>query len=136
MKAVPYLTFAGNAREAMIFYKNCVGGNLELQKIGDSPLGKNMPRKMKKAILHASLTKKELCIMASDMVGENGLTKGNSVSIMLDCRSEKEIKLFYKKLSAGGKQTHPLETTFFGSLLGELEDKYGNTWLLHYKKEY
>jgi PhnB protein len=133
MRTVPYLTFAGNAREGMLFYKKCLGGKLVFQKIAKTPLAKQMPAKMKTMILHASLTKKDMVIMASDMVGEKGLTKGNSVSIMLDCDSEKELKSVYKKLSQGGKQTHPVEITFFGSLLGGLTDKYGNTWLLHYK---
>lgn len=135
MRTVPYLTFAGNARQGMLFYKKCLGGKLELQAIGDSPLAEQMPAKMKRCILHASLTKNNLTIMASDMVGENGLMNGNSMSIMLDCGSEKEIKSIYKKLSQGGKQTHPLEKTFFGSLLGDLIDKYGNRWMLHYKKQ-
>jgi PhnB protein len=134
MRTVPYLTFAGNAREAMIFYRKCIGGKLEIRAIGQSPLANQMPVKMKKYILHSSLVKKEFAIMASDMVGENGLAKGNSVSILLNCDSEKEIKNIYKKLAQGGKQTHPIETTFFGSLLGDLVDKYGNTWLLHFKK--
>lgn len=102
-----------------------------MQTIGQSPLAKQMPAKMKNCILHSSLVKKEFMIMASDMVSEQGLAKGNSVSIMLDCESEKELKSVYQKLSQGGKQTHPIEKTFFGSLLGDLIDKYGNTWLLH-----
>lgn len=136
MRAVPYLTFAGNAKEAMLFYKKCLGGKLELQKVGDSPLAKQMPAKMKNCILHATLTKKECVIMATDLIDEGGSKKGNTVSIMLDCSNEKEIKSIYKKLSQGGNQTHPIETTFFDALLGSLIDKYGNTWLLHYKKEY
>jgi PhnB protein len=133
MRSVPYLTFAGNAREAMLFYKKCLGGTLQMQTIGDSPLATQMSAKMKKCILHSSLVKKGFAIMATDMVSEQGLKKGNSVSMMLDCESEKELKSIYKKLSLGGKQIHPIETTFFGSLLGDLVDKYGNTWLLHYK---
>lgn len=133
MRSVPYLTFAGNAKEAMTFYHKCLGGKLQIQKIGDSPLGKNMPKKMKGAVLHASLAKKNMIILATDMVGENGLQKGNSFSIMLNCESESEIRNIYKKLSRGGKQTHPVKRTFFGSLIGDLIDKYGNTWILHYK---
>jgi PhnB protein len=134
MRTVPYLTFAGNAREAMIFYQKCLGGKLKFQKLGDSPLGKSMNVKMKNTILHASLVKRDLVIFASDMVGENGLSKGNSVSLMLNYESEKEMRTIYKKLSRGGKQTHQIETTFFGSFLGDLTDKYGINWILHYKK--
>jgi PhnB protein len=70
--------------------------------------------------------------MASDMVSEHGLLKGNAVSLMLNCSSEDEINTFYANLSKGGKATHPLENSFWGALFGDLTDKYGNHWLLHY----
>ena len=129
-----YLTFNGNCRDAMTFYKECLGGELFLQTIGESPLAEKMPAPMKDCILHSTLTKGALVIMASDMVGENGLMIGNNVSLMLNCGSEQEIKTFYEKLSVGGKATHPLENTFWGALFGGLTDKFGNLWLLQFDK--
>ena len=52
-----YLTFSGNCREAMNFYKSCLGGELTLQTIGESPLGDKMPPQMKDSILHSTLIK-------------------------------------------------------------------------------
>ncbi|MFI5217933.1 MAG: VOC family protein [Bacteroidia bacterium] len=129
-----YLTFNGNCREAMKFYKECLGGELSLQTIGESPMADKMPPQMKEYILHSTLTKGALILMASDMVSEEGLKKGNGVSLMLNCSSEQEINASYKKLSSGGKATHPLENTFWGALFGDLTDKYGNHWLLHFDK--
>ena len=128
-----YLTFNGNCREAMTFYKECLGGELVLQTIGESPMADKMPPQMKKSILHSTLTRGDLVLMGSDMVDENGLVKGNSVSLMLNCGSEKEIKSCYKNLSKGGTATHPLENTFWGALFGDLVDRFGNHWLLHYQ---
>lgn len=130
-----YLTFNGNCREAMIFYKNCLGGKLTLQTIGNSPLAAKMPPQMKESIVHATLSKGDLVLMASDMVGEKGLLKGNAVSLMLNCKTEKEIKKYYTKLSVGGHATHPLQISFWGALFGELTDKFGNQWLLHFDKK-
>jgi PhnB protein len=127
-----YLTFNGNCREAMNFYKKCLGGELVLQTIGESPMADKMPSKMKESILHSKLTKGDLILMASDMVGENGLIKGNAVSLMLNCNSEEEIKTYYVNLSADGQATHPLEISFWGALFGDLTDKFGNHWLLHF----
>jgi PhnB protein len=42
-----YLTFNGNCREAMNFYKDCLGGELNLQTIAESPLADKMPAQMK-----------------------------------------------------------------------------------------
>jgi PhnB protein len=127
-----YLTFNGNCREAMIFYKQCFGGELIFQTVGESPMSEKMPRKMRDYILHSTLTNGRILLMGSDMVGENGLFKGNAVSLVLNCTSEKEIKGCYKKLSAGGQAKHPLEDTFWGALFGNLTDKFGNHWILNY----
>lgn len=127
-----YLTFNGNCREAMTFYKECLGGELMLQTIGDSPLAEQMPPQMKQSILHSTLVHGGLIIMASDMAGEQGIIRGNSVSLMLNCSSEEEVRTYYAKLSEGGQATHPLENTFWGALFGDLVDKFGNPWLLHY----
>jgi PhnB protein len=130
-----YLTFNGNCRDAMIFYKKCLGGELVLQTIGESPMADKMPAKMKQCILHSSLTNGALVVMATDCVPENGLIKGNAVSLCLNCSSEQEIKTCYKKLSEGGTVTAPLQSTFWGALFGGRTDKYGNHWLLNYQQE-
>ena len=129
-----YLTFSGNCREAMTFYKECLGGELILQTVGESPIAEKMPAKMKECILHSTLTKGALLLMGSDMVSEDGLLRGNSVSLMLNCSSEEEIKTCFEKLSSGGKKDHPLENSFWGALFGDLTDKFGNHWLLHFDK--
>lgn len=127
-----YLTFNGNCREAMSFYQHCLGGELVFQSIGDSPLSDKMPDEMKKNIVHSSLVHEGIVIMGTDMVWEKGLIKGNSVSLMLDCSSEEETRNYYSKLSEGGNATHPLHVSFWGALFGDLTDKFGNQWLLHF----
>lgn len=129
-----YLTFNGNCREAMTFYQACLGGQLKFQTIGESPLSDKMPKKMKNSILHATLSKGNMLLMASDIVNENGLLKGNSISLTLHCKTEKEIKRCYAKLSENGIANHQLETTFWGALFGNLTDKFGNHWILNYNK--
>ena len=129
-----YLTFNGNCREAMTFYKNCLDGELYFQTIGESPLAEQMPQRMKDYILHATLTNGNLILMGSDMVSETGFIRGNAVSLMLNCSSEQELRHFYGKLSSDGQATHPLEDTFWNALFGGLMDKFGNHWLLNFDK--
>jgi PhnB protein len=134
MQINTYLTFNGNCREAMNFYNDCLEGELKFQTIGESPLADKMPAQMKAYILHSTLTKGALVLMGSDMVSNAGLQKGNAVSLMLACDSEESIKDYYTKLSAGGQEDHQLEHTFFGSIMGDLTDKFGNHWLLNFDK--
>lgn len=131
---IAYLTFMGNCREAMTFYQQCLGGKLYLQTVGDSPMGENLPQWMKECILHATLTNKGIVLMATDMVEEAGLLRGNAVSLMLECNSEAEIRDYYEKLSEKGKQTYPLEITEGGALFGGVTDKFGTQWLFQYKE--
>jgi PhnB protein len=131
MQLISYLTFGGNCGEAMKFYHKCLGGELKLQTIGKSPLSKKMPAKMKKAILQASLKNKNFFVMGSDLVGDAGLKKGNSVSLMLDVKTEKDMRILFQKLSAGGHVCHPVEKTFFGEFVCDFEDKFGINWIIH-----
>lgn len=128
-----YLTFNGNCREAMLFYRECLGGELSFQTIGESLLSDDMPPTMRNTILHATLKKDNFMIMATDMVGDEGLIKGNAVSLMLHCASEKEARDRYVKLSRGGRQVQPLEINFWGALFGNLTDRFGNHWVLNYQ---
>jgi len=129
-----YLSFKGNCREAMTFYKECLGGELSFQTIGESLMAEKMPRQMKDCILHSELRNGVLLLLGSDMIGEQGLIQGNAVSLCVNCGSEEQIRNYYRKLSSGGQATHPLEDTFWGSLFGGLTDKFGNHWLLNYSK--
>lgn len=119
----------------MEFYHQCMGGDLRLQTLGESPVLPQLPDSMKGAILHAELKCRHFVLMGSDMVHDERLVKGNAMSIVLHCTSEQEIRDCYNKLSRGGKQTHPLKITFWGTLFGGITDKYGNHWLLNYSKD-
>lgn len=135
MNIYAYLTFNGNCREAMNFYQQCIGGTLQLQTVGETPLAAQLPGQMKNCILHATLKNGALLLMGSDMVSDNGLQRGNAVSLCLLCSSEEELRTRYARLSENGMATHPVEKTFWGALLGGLTDRYGNTWLLNYEPE-
>ncbi len=103
-----------------------------MQTVGESPMAEKMPPRMQDTILHASLTKDAFVLMGSDMVGEQGLIQGNAVSLMLNCSSEAEIRTLFTVLSAGGRANHELEHTFWGAIFGDLTDRFGNHWLLHF----
>jgi PhnB protein len=128
-----YLTLNGNCREAMTFYKECLGGELTMQAVEDSPIASQMPAHTLKQILHASLVKDGLVIMASEMAREKPVN-GNTISLCLQCSSEEEIQTYFTKLSSGGKIIDSLKEQFWGSKYGELKDKFGINWVLNYDK--
>ncbi|NML39678.1 VOC family protein [Chitinophaga sp. G-6-1-13] len=125
-----YLTFNGNCREAMSFYRECLGGDLSFRTAGEAEGGAVLPEPFRSAVVQATLVSGALVLTGSDMVGEEGLIKGNAVSLLLHCHGEKETRDCYRKLAAGGVASHPLRDTIAGGLFGVLTDKYGHHWLL------
>jgi PhnB protein len=130
-----YLRFNGNCSKAMNFYKDCLGGELTMQKVGESPMAGNMPQQMQDKIMHASLKNDGFIIMGSDLCDESGVVRGNDISLLLDCDSEAQVRSFYERLGEGGKKTHPLEKTFWNALFGDLTDKFGINWMFNYQLE-
>ena len=128
----PYLTFSGNCREAMNFYKECLGGELTMIVVGESPVANQVPAAMKDKLLHSSLKTAGLEIMATDMQPET-LNEGNAVHLCLVCKTEDETKSLFEKLSAGGKVKQPLHEMFFG-LIGTFTDKFGKSWIVECDK--
>jgi len=126
----PYLTFNGNCREAMTFYQECLGGDLDLQSIADSPMAEQLPRKMRECILHATLTSDHIMLMGSDITPDI-LTKGNANSMILTFNSEDETRRVYATLAKDSEASQPLQLTFHGALFGHLTDKFGNHWLFN-----
>ena len=130
-----YINFEGNCREVMTFYKDCFGGELNMQTVEGSPIEAQCPASIKHQILHATLAKDELVLMGSDMQEPGGnFTKGNNIALSLSCSSEQEIKTFFSNLSEGGKITHALMESFWGATFGVLTDKFGIRWMLNYDK--
>ena len=131
-QSIVYLNFNGNCKEAMNFYKDCLGGQLTLQTIGDSPMAQYMTNEPKHKILHSVLVNGNATIMASDMVHGDKAINENGYSICLVCESETEINNVFDKLSEGGKVIEKITTTPWGALFAMLTDKYGKNWMFNY----
>jgi PhnB protein len=130
---VPYLMFDGNCREAMNFYRDCLGGDVGLKTIGESPMKDNMPAEKHEQIMHASLVKNgQVVLFASDLMGAEALAHGNDITLCLNCTSEEEIQTTFRNLAAGGKITHELKKEFWGDTFGMLTDKFGLNWMFNY----
>jgi PhnB protein len=126
----PYLNFNGRCREAMTFYHQCLGGELTMQKVSESPMAAQLGSELGAHILHSTLTNDNIILMGSDMMGAN-LVNGNSITLLLQCSNDKEITHFFERLSINGQVKTPLHQSFWGGTYGELVDKYGLLWMLN-----
>lgn len=131
-KLVPYLNFSGKCKEAMTFYKEVFGGDLDIMLAKDTPAAQGMPPEMHDMVMHSSLTAGDLVINASDMMREQP-SEGNTYRLALHGDSEAEIRILYAKLSDGGKVIDGLQETFWG-VFGTLQDRFGKLWMCNYTK--
>jgi PhnB protein len=123
-----YINFRdNNCREAMNFYKECLGGELSLIVVKESPMKDMFPPQLQDIILHADLTKGDLTLLGSDMPNDDITSDSDPVSLTLTCDSKAEASAMFDKLSAGGKIVHPM-STFFAGTMGNIIDKFGSRW--------
>lgn len=130
----PYINFNGRCKDAMLFYRSCLGGELQMQKISESPMAMQIPSAKAGYILHASLNTEQIQLMASDVNSEPFIA-GNNIQLSLECGTMKELENCFTSLKKGGKEITGLHQTFWGSYYGELQDPFGIRWMLHFSKK-
>jgi PhnB protein len=125
----PYITFGEDAREAMTFYQQVLGGTLELHTFGeygasDAPFAD--------LVMHALLeTEDGLTLMASDGPPGMDRTVGNNITISLSGDDDALLRERFAKLAEGGSVDIPLEKQMWGDVFGQLTDRFGIGWLVN-----
>jgi PhnB protein len=133
-KLSPYLLFDGKCREAMEFYHSCLGGDLRLTRVKDSPAKDQMPAFQQEKVVNAYLSAGQVEISASDWLMPNQTpVRGNTVCMYLNCGSYEELKAHFDKLSHNAEVTDPLKDVFFG-YYGALNDQFGVRWMFQANK--
>lgn len=130
----PYLTFSGQCREAMTYYQQCFGGDLQLQTVAESPVASQCPPDISHHIMHSMLTNGNLTIMASDMHRE-AIVNGNTITLVLQGLDESDARRLFGQLSDRGQVIEPLHESFWGALFGVAEDRFGMRWLFNVERQ-
>lgn len=129
----PYIFFPGNCEEAINFYKESFGGELtSFQRFGDASMPVEDDYKDK--VMHAELSFNNTSIMFSDGAPHKGVTAGDNVHLNLSFTDESEMRAIWDKLGDGGSIHMELQDTFWGSVFGQLEDKFGIRWMFNCPK--
>lgn len=101
----PYLSFNGQAAEALAFYADAFKGEiLHSQTFGESEMSAQVAEDWKDKIIHAAFQAGNLRFMVSDtMSADQKLKSGDQLSLALNFTSEQDIEETFAKLSKGGK---------------------------------
>jgi PhnB protein len=124
----PYVSFDGNARQAMEFYKGVFGGDLTVNTFGEFG-APDTPDADK--VMHSQLESPGgFTLMGSDTPSGMQRNPGDTITISLSGTDADELRGYWEKLSAGGTVTMPLEKQMWGDEFGMCVDRFGVPWMV------
>ncbi len=129
-KLNPYISFKGNAKEAMEFYQSVFGGALTMStyKDGGIPHDPSEDNKLMHAMLESDTS---ITIMGADTPDSMEYTPGKNISISLSGENEEELRRYWEKLSSDATIREPLTKAPWGDTFGMLTDKFGIEWMVN-----
>ncbi|MCW2770685.1 MAG: Glyoxalase/bleomycin resistance protein/dioxygenase [Aeromicrobium sp.] len=126
----PYITFEGQAAEAMQFYQSVLGG--ELTSSTFSEFGMTPDPAYADKIMHSQLeTEDGLVLMGADLPPGMPYKPGMTISISLSGDDEATLRSWFDGLSAGGTIAQAFEPAPWGDTFGMFTDKFGIDWLVN-----
>lgn len=125
----PYISFRDDARQALEFYQDVFGGNLNVNTFGqygdaNAPGADN--------VMHGQLdTDNGFTLMAADTPPGMDFNEGvGTITISLSGDDEQELRGYWDKLSESGTVTMPFEKQMWGDLFGMCTDQFGVPWMV------
>ncbi|KFB68208.1 VOC family protein [Candidatus Accumulibacter vicinus] len=130
MPIQPYLFFDGRCEEAIGFYRQALGAELEmLMHYREAP--EKCPGMLEgydDKVMHSCLRVGEATLMmADDCIGHPNF---QGFSLSLQAANEAEARRRFDALVAGGKVVMPLGKTFFSPCFGMVADRFGVSWMV------
>lgn len=126
---IPYITFAGNCKDALAFYQNAFKSEVKMSQ----PYGEYIPDEIEAPpanlstwILHAEM---EICgtnFWFADEV-QQGST-GSMIKLTVAVPSAQEANSIFERLREGGYVTLPPVKTFYSTFHAALTDRFGISW--------
>ncbi|MET9502895.1 VOC family protein [Streptomyces sp. NPDC006259] len=125
----PYISFGGNARQAMEFYQDVFGGTLALNTYGEA--GRQGTPEAEQ-IMHGMLeTANGFTLMGADAPPGTQVTPGDNFSVSLSGDDAAELRGYWERLSADGSVSVPLERQMWGDVFGMCTDRFGIPWMVN-----
>lgn len=114
----------------MEFYKTVFGGTLTMTTFKNG--GVPCDPKEENNIMHAQLSgDNDILFMAADTPSGMEYVPGKNISMSLSGEDEKQLKIYWEKLSLGAIVEQPLTKAPWGDTFGMLTDKFGIHWMVN-----
>lgn len=129
MSFSPYLSFNGQAREALTAYAQIFGAtDLQLMAFSEAPPG-TAPAGAEDLIMHGQFSAGGSTLMAADMPGNPSDGMASPSVFHGAANAETAVRVF-AALSEGGQIILPLGQTFWSPCFGMLKDRFGTSWMI------
>ncbi len=133
MKLCPYLTFKDNAREAMEFYAQALGGEVAMHlTFAAMPEEEraNLPEEAHGLTAHIAVQFGDQTLMASDHPwGDPPAPAG--FSVQTEWPTVAEAKAAFEQIGEGGEIQMPFGPTSWAVGFGLVRDRYGVSWIFN-----
>lgn len=128
----PYLFYGGRCEEAIAFYRQTLGAQVEmLMRHSESPdphpPGMLAPG-FEQKVMHATIRIGGAVLMLSDGCDDQSRFDGFRLSLALP--TEAEAQRAFAGLAAGGQVQLPLGKTFWSPCFGMVTDRFGVGWMV------
>ena len=133
MRAVAYLQFDGNAKEAMEFYQKALNADkVSFLTYGQTP-NLDLSSKEKEMIMECYIEFSGNVLMLSDVLPSmqqtvGKIVRGNNVLLNVTGADEETNKRYCNNLLEGGQLIMPISNVPWSKSFGMLIDKFGVTW--------
>ncbi len=130
LNLTPFLLFDGNCAEAMAFYHSCLGGELTLTRLRDTPMKDTVVTEHHDKVVYAHLQSRAMEFSATDwMHATRNWTQGNTVALYVTSDALSDLREIFDKLSVGADHDllDELQDLPFGTY-GHLADRFGVHW--------
>jgi PhnB protein len=122
----------------MTFYQKCLGGELTLTKLGDTPMKAQFPQEKHNRIINAYLKSGAIEISATDWMASPVFEpkQGNMSAIFVTGGAYDELKEVFDNLAEGAEKERfqALHEMPFGTY-GQFYDRYGFQWIFRGDKK-
>ena len=129
----PYLFFNGSCEQAVEFYRNALGAEVEMiMRFKESPVPHQpgmVPPGFENKIMHTSFRVGGTTVMASDGCS-NEKANFEGFSLSLSVPNEAEADRAFAALAEGGQVRMPLTKTFWSPRFGMVADRFGVGWII------
>ncbi|MCU7820497.1 VOC family protein [Kitasatospora sp. DSM 101779] len=126
----PYISFDGDARQAMEFYQGVFGGDLDLNTYGQ--FNPDMTGETAERIMHGMLvTPSGYTLMGADNPPGTEHRPGNNITVSLSGDDDADLRRYWTALSESGTVAVPLDKQMWGDVFGMCTDRFGITWLVN-----